>query len=190
MRHEGLSASGHEASARFQLSPTQYGHREAGRIRGASRCRSAQPSPLRHSGSVWRASSERSSGVHPLEALQLGLHVKTRNPTIVHGGSAKTRIDVGCAESVAAEPPPGPAEQCQECESGRRMQRKITGFHTDEEEHWVAELECGHHQHVRHHPPWINRPWVITAEGRAHALGVELNCTKCDNGAAPDGRPS
>ena len=30
------------------------------------------------------------------------------------------------------------------------MQRKITGFHLDEEGYWVAELECGHNQHVRH----------------------------------------
>lgn len=68
------------------------------------------------------------------------------------------------------------------------MNRKITGFHTDEERHWVAELECGHNQHVRHNPPWINRPWVTTAEGRAKALGAELNCRKCDEGAAPDVR--
>ncbi len=70
------------------------------------------------------------------------------------------------------------------------MNRKITGFHTDEDGHWVAELECGHSQHVRHNPPWINRPWVTTAEGRAKALGAELNCRKCDEGAAPDVRPA
>ena len=39
------------------------------------------------------------------------------------------------------------------------MQRKITGFHLDEEGHWVAELECGHNQHVRHDPPYVERPW-------------------------------
>ncbi|HVT37151.1 MAG TPA: DUF3565 domain-containing protein [Nevskiaceae bacterium] len=26
----------------------------------------------------------------------------------------------------------------------------------------MAELECGHRQHVRHQPPGINRPWVTT----------------------------
>jgi hypothetical protein len=38
------------------------------------------------------------------------------------------------------------------------MQRKIIGFHQDEEQDWVADLECGHQQHVRHTPPWLNRP--------------------------------
>jgi len=60
-----------------------------------------------------------------------------------------------------------------------RMQRRITGFHTDEEEHWVAELECGHTVHVRHDPPWQNRPWVLTQAGRDGMLGVVLDCKKC-----------
>ncbi len=60
------------------------------------------------------------------------------------------------------------------------MNRKITGFHRDEEGHWVAELECGHAQHVRHDPPWINRPWVTTEEGRARTLGAELDCKRCE----------
>ena len=33
------------------------------------------------------------------------------------------------------------------------MQQAIVGFHLDEENHWVAELACGHGQHVRHDPP-------------------------------------
>ncbi|AOS96550.1 hypothetical protein AUP74_01086 [Microbulbifer aggregans] len=66
------------------------------------------------------------------------------------------------------------------------MQRAITGFHRDEESHWVAELECGHFQHVRHDPPWQNRPWVITEHGRARMLGERLDCKKCDEGAPPD----
>ena len=66
------------------------------------------------------------------------------------------------------------------------MQQKITGFHLDEEQHWVAELACGHNQHVRHNPPWVSRPWVTTPEGRARMLGHELSCRKCDAGAAPD----
>lgn len=32
------------------------------------------------------------------------------------------------------------------------MKQKITGYHTDAESHWVAELECGHGQHVRQRP--------------------------------------
>lgn len=66
------------------------------------------------------------------------------------------------------------------------MKKRIVGFHQDDEEHWVAELECGHNQHVRHDPPWINRPWVITPEGRAQVLGRQLNCKKCDTGAPRD----
>lgn len=34
------------------------------------------------------------------------------------------------------------------------MKRSIAGFHQDEESHWVAELDCGHGQHMRHDPPW------------------------------------
>ena len=44
-------------------------------------------------------------------------------------------------------------------------------YRQDDERHWVAELECGHTQHVRHHPPWQVRPWVTTPEGRASRLG-------------------
>jgi tellurite methyltransferase len=57
--------------------------------------------------------------------------------------------------------------------------RKIVGFHVDDAGDWVAELECGHGQHVRHDPPWQLRPWVLTAEGRARFVGVELQCKKC-----------
>lgn len=66
------------------------------------------------------------------------------------------------------------------------MDRPITGFHRDAEQHWVAELACGHDQHVRHDPPWTSRPWVVTPEGRARVLGRALNCRKCDTGAPPD----
>lgn len=61
------------------------------------------------------------------------------------------------------------------------MQQAIVGFHQDEENHWVAELACGHGQHVRHNPPWQNRPWVITEQGRKEKLGVMLECKKCDD---------
>ena len=59
--------------------------------------------------------------------------------------------------------------------------RTIVGFHQDEESHWVAELECGHSQHVRHDPPWQVRPWVISLEGRNERLGTALDCVKCDS---------
>jgi hypothetical protein len=66
------------------------------------------------------------------------------------------------------------------------MERAITGFHRDPLGDWVAELECGHFQHVRHDPPWQERPWAQTPEGRAAALGRRLACRKCDIDAPPD----
>lgn len=66
------------------------------------------------------------------------------------------------------------------------MLRRIVGFHLDDENHWRARLECGHNQHVRHNPPLISRPWVLTEEGRRQHLGHTLNCLKCDNGDPPD----
>jgi hypothetical protein len=59
------------------------------------------------------------------------------------------------------------------------MQQPITGFVQDEEGHWVALLACGHRQHVRHRPPFIERPWVMTAEGRRGRIGSSLDCVLC-----------
>lgn len=59
------------------------------------------------------------------------------------------------------------------------MERAITGFHRDAEGDWVAELACGHGQHVRHRPPWTVRLWVTTEEGRASRLGALLECRRC-----------
>ena len=64
------------------------------------------------------------------------------------------------------QPPPG-------------QPRKIVGFHLDEKLDWVAELECGHQQHVRHNPPWTSHHWVTTAEGRDAHIGHELLCVAC-----------
>lgn len=60
------------------------------------------------------------------------------------------------------------------------MQRAITGFITDDAGDWVAQLACGHPQHVRHRPPFFSRPWVTTAEGRGERIGQPLDCTRCD----------
>ena len=60
------------------------------------------------------------------------------------------------------------------------MQQGIIVYHKDDEDHWVAELECGHFQHVRHDPPMVSRPWVLTEKGRESMLGCNLECKKCD----------
>ena len=68
------------------------------------------------------------------------------------------------------------------------MKQPIVGYHIDEEDHWVAELACGHNQHVRHNPPLVSRPWVVTETGRASMLGYELDCRKCDRDEPVDNK--
>lgn len=65
------------------------------------------------------------------------------------------------------------------------MERSIVGFRRDEEGHWVAELECGHGQHMRHDPPWQSRPWTQSEQGRAGMIGMLVNCLKCDRNEPP-----
>lgn len=67
------------------------------------------------------------------------------------------------------------------------MERAITGFHRDDEGHWVAELRCGHGQHTRHDPPLVERPWVLSEDGRRSRLGVLLHCKRCDDLEIPEG---
>jgi hypothetical protein len=61
----------------------------------------------------------------------------------------------------------------------RGIPRRIVGFHRDEHGDWVAELACGHGQHVRHDPPWVDRPWTQSEAGRRRQLGTALWCRKC-----------
>ena len=63
---------------------------------------------------------------------------------------------------------------------GLTVQRAIVAFDRDEAGDWVALLECGHRQHVRHQPPWQERAWVLTDEGREEHLGSPLECRACD----------
>src|SRR5580704_10200735 len=57
--------------------------------------------------------------------------------------------------------------------------RKIVDYYLDECCDWIAKLECGHQQHVRHNPPWTHRHWVTTPQGRFDHLGFELRCLVC-----------
>ncbi|WP_038249384.1 DUF3565 domain-containing protein [Ghiorsea bivora] len=67
------------------------------------------------------------------------------------------------------------------------MKRKIVGYHQDEKDDWVADLDCFHGQHVRHEPLFFNRPWSATAEGRKSKLGEILDCKRCDVLEFPEG---
>ena len=67
------------------------------------------------------------------------------------------------------------------------MKRTIVGFSVDEAGDYVAELDCGHGQHVRHNPPLSEREWVLTVEGRNSKLGQALDCVRCDRLEMPEG---
>jgi tellurite methyltransferase len=65
------------------------------------------------------------------------------------------------------------------------MERPIIAFGHDSEGEPIAILNCGHPQHVRHNPPFINRPWVTSEEGRNGMIGQMLNCIRCDKFELP-----
>lgn len=60
--------------------------------------------------------------------------------------------------------------------------QKIINFYQDEHNDWVADLACGHRQHIRHNPPWQNRAWVLNKATRQAKLGMVLNCKQCTEG--------
>lgn len=62
----------------------------------------------------------------------------------------------------------------------------MVGFRLDEQGDWVARLECGHSQHVRHLPPFQERSWVLDDCTRRERLGSPLECPLCDRGELPD----
>ena len=55
----------------------------------------------------------------------------------------------------------------------------IVAFRQDEAGDWIADLACGHSQHVRHRPPMEVREWVVTEEGRSGRIGARLPCRFC-----------
>jgi len=66
------------------------------------------------------------------------------------------------------------------------VERSIGGYHQDELGDWVAELVCGHNQHVRHRPPFQLRPWVLTEAERMTRMGTPLDCPLCDRAGLPE----
>ncbi|MCS4247173.1 hypothetical protein M2394_001474 [Pseudomonas sp. BIGb0164] len=49
----------------------------------------------------------------------------------------------------------------------------------DDDQHWVAELSCGHTQHLRHQPPWQSRAWVLDPAQRLEKIGQPFACGWC-----------
>ena len=66
-------------------------------------------------------------------------------------------------------------------------EQRIIGFHQDLQHEWIAELECGHAQHVRHDPPWQVFPWILHEQGRAEHIGTPLFCRRCEGEHHSDG---
>jgi tellurite methyltransferase len=65
--------------------------------------------------------------------------------------------------------------------------RTIERFRQDDAGDSVAELSCLHGQHVRHRPPFVDRPWVLTEDGRRQRIGTALDCPLCDRAEMPVG---
>jgi hypothetical protein len=66
------------------------------------------------------------------------------------------------------------------------MERRITGFHCDDEGDLIAEVACGHGQYVRHRPPFQLRAWALEEEGRKTRLGTVLGGPLCDRCELPE----
>ncbi|WP_096515570.1 MULTISPECIES: DUF3565 domain-containing protein [Pseudomonas] len=82
---------------------------------------------------------------------------------------------------------PSLAKQSPESEHNPdRRGATITGFHQDEDGHWVAELSCGHTQHLRHQPPWQSRAWVMDPLQRHEKIGQPFDCGWCAQGSVSD----
>jgi hypothetical protein len=63
--------------------------------------------------------------------------------------------------------------------AGLVISSKIVDFHLDDGDEWVAELDCGHEQRVRHNPPLMVNPWITSPQGRLEHLGRELTSITC-----------
>jgi hypothetical protein len=82
---------------------------------------------------------------------------------------------------------PSLAKQSPESEHNPdRRDSTITGFHQDEDGHWVVELSCGHTQHLRHQPPWQSRAWVMDPLQRLEKIGQCFACGWCAQGSVSD----
>jgi hypothetical protein len=86
---------------------------------------------------------------------------------------------------ASTESEPSADQRIQFCPDEQLLPRKaadlpyLLDFHQDAQGHWVADLACGHSQHLRHQPPWQNRAWVLAAEQRQARLGKAFPCGWC-----------
>lgn len=62
------------------------------------------------------------------------------------------------------------------------MQQSIVSFHKDDKDHWIAEIECGHFQHMRHNPPIVIFLWVLSEQGRESMLRYKLEYNNFEEG--------
>ena len=69
------------------------------------------------------------------------------------------------------------------------MRRHIASYRQDPEDNdaWVAVLDCHHGRHLRHEPPLRDRAWVLDPAERQARLGTEVDCLKCDRLELPEG---
>ena len=67
------------------------------------------------------------------------------------------------------------------------MIRVIDGFHVGDDGDWVAEMSCLHNQHIRHRPPFQNRPWINNDAERSGHVGSSIECPLCDRAEMPEG---
>ncbi|WP_437881458.1 DUF3565 domain-containing protein [Pseudomonas sp. LRF_L74] len=70
-----------------------------------------------------------------------------------------------------------------ECDQKPDRRVVVTGFRQDEDGFWIAELSCGHTQHLRHQPPWQNRAWVLDPAQRQARIGTPFECGWCATGS-------
>ncbi|VII89485.1 hypothetical protein [Pseudomonas sp. FG-3G] len=50
----------------------------------------------------------------------------------------------------------------------------------------MAELSCGHTQHLRHLPPWQSRAWVLDPAQRIEKIGQSFDCGWCAQAPVSD----
>ena len=65
------------------------------------------------------------------------------------------------------------------------MDQAIVAFRQDDAGGWVADLACGHSQHVRHKPPFQLAPWVLDEHERTARIGADIECRLCDQAPPP-----